>query len=217
MAYFKYKSAQNIEQLVSTLEQGKIWASDYKKLNDPMEWYFQSIDKEFDQDLLDRDKGNVKVCCLSRSMNYGLMWSMYADEHKGICLKVKVIGEDDISGKNTIVSDRWIKLEVTYQPQPYIVEPGREFSLLDALSIKSKQWEHEQEVRFARRSGSDCFLDVEILSVYLGERMPQEIKDAIYALKAEKKLTFDIIDMKSNNEGIAVNYWNDCNNCSYTS
>lgn len=216
MAYFKYKSAQNIEQLVATLEKGKIWASDYKKLNDPMEWYFQSIGKEFDQNLLDEKKGYVKVCCLSRSKNYGLMWAMYADEHKGICLEVEVKGEDNIIEKDTIVKDKWTKLEVTYQPQPYTVGAGCELSLLDALSTKSKQWEHEQEVRFARRSDGNCFLYVEILRVYLGARMPQEIKDVIYALKAEKKLTFEIIDMKSNKEEIAVNYWNDYNNNPYT-
>lgn len=39
--YYKYKDVKDIERLGQLLKEQKIWASTYKNLNDPMEWFFE--------------------------------------------------------------------------------------------------------------------------------------------------------------------------------
>ena len=39
---------------------------------------------------LRNEKANTLICSLSKNYNNGLMWSVYADEHKGCCIKLSI-------------------------------------------------------------------------------------------------------------------------------
>lgn len=213
--YYKYIRANKIERLASIFKEEKIWASNYKNLNDPMEWFFRSHDKGFDKKILDEYKGDVKICCLSKSYNYGLMWAMYGDEHKGICLEVEVDETENIKDDSSISENYWVKYDIKYQNEPAEIKDGYP-TVDEILKIKSPQWKHEQEVRFVRKSKDACCLRVKIKRVMLGVRTPSETKAIIYGMKSWFKLNFDIVDLASvglTEEG--VNYWKDHNRLTF--
>ncbi len=71
---YKYTRLENIN---STLNNG-IFASSPDALNDPYECRFSELNK----------MQRYRVVCLSRSRNQKLMWSHYADGHRGCAIKI---------------------------------------------------------------------------------------------------------------------------------
>lgn len=207
--YYKYKPVSNWQQTAQMLVNQEIWASKYTDLNDPMEWFFTSMDKTITQQTLDGEKGDVKICALSKNLNYGLMWAMYADNHKGICLEVEIAEKvDENPSDNNITFNSWSKFVVEYLRKPIKIKDVKN-NFAKAIRVKSRQWEHEQEVRFVKRAVGNCFLKVKITKVFLGVRMDSLTKSFIYAMKSYKKLDFEIIDLSSNVDDVyRVNYWN---------
>lgn len=205
--YYKYKDVKDIERLGQLLKEQKIWASTYNNLNDPMEWFFESKDSQLDQKLLDEYKGDVRICCLSKTYNYGLMWSMYADEHRGICIEIEVEDSENIKENVGLSLDYWVKYEVDYKNEPSEIKDGYP-SIDEVLKVKSPQWIHEQEVRFVKKSKENCFLKVKINRVLIGVRASATTKAIIYGIQSMFNLKFDIVDMHSlgtNADG--VNFW----------
>lgn len=196
-----------MERLASIFKEEKIWASNYKNLNDPMEWFFESKDPQLDQKLLDEHKGDARICCLSKTYNYGLMWSMYADEHRGICIELEIEDSENIKEKEGLSEDYWVKYEVEYKNEPAEIKEGYP-SVDEILKVKSPQWRHEQEVRFVRKSKENCYLKVKIKRVLIGVRASATTKAIIYGIKSMFNLKFDVVDMQSFvvNEG-GVNFW----------
>ena len=205
--YYKYKNVNDIERLVNLLKEEKIWASRYSDLNDPMEWFFKSKDQQFNQKVLDEYKGDVRICCLSKTSNYGLMWSMYSDDHRGVCLEIEINNCENIKENVNIGSDYWVKYNVEYKNEPSEIKDGYP-SIDEILKIKSPQWIHEQEVRFVKKSKENCYLKAKINRVFIGVRASAATKAIIYGIYSMFKLKFDIVDMSSldvNERG--VNYW----------
>ena len=205
--YYKYKDVKDIERLGLLLKEQKIWASTYYNLNDPMEWFFESKDSKFNQKLLDEYKGDVRICCLSKTSNYGLMWSMYADEHRGICIELEIEDSENIKENAGLSSEYWIKYDVEYKNECSVIKDGYP-SIDEILKVKSPQWRHEQEVRFVRKSKENCYLKVKIKRVLIGVRASATTKAIIYGIQSMFNLKFDVVDMQSlgANEG-GVNFW----------
>lgn len=206
-SYYKYLSVEKIERVASNFKEGKIWASTYYNLNDPMEWFFESKDSQFYQKLLDEYKSDVRICCLSKTFNYGLMWSMYADEHRGICIEVEIEDSENIKENVALSPEYWVKYEVEYKNEPSEIKDDYP-SIDEILKVKSPQWRHEQEVRFVRKSQENCYLKVKIKRVLLGVRASAMTKAIIYGIQSMFNLKFDVVDMQSlgANEG-GVNFW----------
>jgi len=68
----------------------RLKASKIDDMNDPYEWKTVYSDHEISQLALENTEkvaiGKYGVLCFSRRWNNILMWSHYADGHKGICL-----------------------------------------------------------------------------------------------------------------------------------
>lgn len=205
--YYKYKDVNDIERLGQLLKEQKIWASTYYNLNDPMEWFFESKDIQLDQKLLDEYKGDVRICCLSQTPNYGLMWSMYADEHRGICIELEIEDGENIKENVGLSPEYWVKYYVEYKNEPSEIKDGYP-SVDEILKVKSPQWKHEQEVRFVKKSKENCYMKVKINRVLIGVRASATTKAIIYGIKSMFNLKFDVVDMQSlgTNSG-GVNFW----------
>lgn len=101
---FKYKEIS--DKCLMYLKEGTIWLSNPKKFNDPFDCLFELDEDEFIKSLksfpfnhsimidhveiLNNYKNNMLnsefICCFSEINNNILMWSHYADNHKGICV-----------------------------------------------------------------------------------------------------------------------------------
>lgn len=120
---YKYTKLEYVE---SILRNG-LYASPVDCLNDPYEY------KEI------KDPDSYRVVCLTRSANAKLMWSHYADSHKGCSIQIALpegYGDSD-----------FVLRDVTYSS---LKKKRKDFSTEDIVSslyIKDKKWSYEHETR----------------------------------------------------------------------
>ena len=165
MLIFKYTKLSN---LISTLENG-IFASDPSTLNDPYETY-------------GIDTSGLRICCLSKSQNAKLMWSHYADGHRGCSIGIEVPNNfDELNGLLHFVK------------YTNYAECNRQTDRIERLFCKDKKWNYEKEVRaiydsnnydsndWKRKSGK-VFLKVSIKRVAFGSSVDLTSSDFITSL-----------------------------------
>jgi len=103
------------------------------------------------------------ICCFSKVKDNVLLWSHYADSHKGVCL-----GFDyELMAKSIMHYE-----DVDYTNEPFyfdINEPQK--SISKALITKSNDWSYEEEVRFViERSKHTTFPLEALVEVNFGSR-----------------------------------------------
>lgn len=168
---YKYRSLQDLKRFLDIIVNKRLYGARYLSLNDPMEGQFEfDLNDSFTQPALQQlfdERAKTIICSLSKKCNSkgipnnGILWSMYADEHKGCCIEVEVDDPD------------WIKRDVFYSSLPPIVD-NPNIQVVDILSIKFNQWAYEDEVRYINTDPKTPYLNVKIKAVYLGIRMSKE-------------------------------------------
>ncbi len=116
-----------LEFINSTLNNG-VFASFVDNLNDPYECRIFSSQEEMHR---------YKVVCLSRSRNQKLMWSHYANGHRGCSIKISPPEDYD--------EDSCILKRVKYIGD--IKKQSSSTDITQRLLEKDKKWEKELEVR----------------------------------------------------------------------
>ena len=105
-----------------------------------------------------------------------LMWSHYADSHKGCCLELGITERNN---------SQWQLVPITYTnnlPKP--VGSGKE-SIKMIISTKTELWKGENEVRAYRvydNTGSNAlspYYSIKIKAIYLGKKINAEKCDFI--------------------------------------
>lgn len=175
-------------------------------------------------------RNSTWICCLSKVFDSLLMWAYYT-KHKGICIGLN---------KDAVVMSCQRKFISTILPFPTEVQYkdihqkpnyfGNQYSWLDLLTTKAKDWEHEQEIRiiakdpmwingvqdipteFKKDESVDwkevrhypCLSRECFESVYLGTKISDKDKDRI--IKAAKKLNpnIKIYQMKTDPEAFKL-------------
>jgi hypothetical protein len=133
---------------------------------------------------------HIKVLCLSEINNNILMWSHYAEEHKGVVLQLKCLPECNSpwgTAKNILYSSKMPRI-LTEDIFLKIVE-GKGFdgrSLMNSLTYtKALEWEYEKEWRICAVTEDTNLLEYipfsppELEAIYLGCRMPETDKRII--------------------------------------
>ncbi len=185
--YYKYRNFDNEVRLKQILEEKKMFASDYNKLNDPMDSFFEyEYKSKIDLDDLHNRKFENKILSLSKSSNNILMWTHYSKDHTGIVIGIEIIKNDnDIS-----------IYEVEYQKELplYKEENNKEEFLKEVLTTKLFPWEYEQEIRVLSK---DNKIDIKIKEIIFGCKTTEENKNIIYnCFSDEEKKEIKFYDMK---------------------
>ena len=168
--------------------------------NDPMDpliknWLVnknkeQKNDKKIYQFIIEAlDK--IRICCLvdpninnnifnnifrkKNGYDNPLMWSHYADSHKGICIQYKITQSNLVDNKDKIVR----LLDIDYC-KSFPLDGN--ISFIDSLIVKSNYWEYEKETRLIMYSRNEkdkyCQLpNFEIEAVYMGVRIDSKKRD----------------------------------------
>ena len=155
----------------------------------------------WEQKLSDSLNSNFKICCLSTEYKNKLMWSHYADSHKGICV------EYDFSSKAVNKSQ---PLPVYYShtrpkfPWKAVIEESTEakrqgqICFMQALLTKDKVWSYENEWRMVvqAKTEPDNVDAPPIKCIYIGalcsEENTKKIVNTAKALKIPvKRMTID--------------------------
>lgn len=182
---YKYKSLDNFKNFVDIILNNRLWASKYNDLNDPMEgqYIYKQGDIDFSlEDKLLQDKGELRICSLSRINNYELMWSHYTNGQRGVSIGVKI------------------------DPQKYTVKPIQysglhkinnqnynDQSAIEILSHKLEVWNYEEEERVFVRTTH--FVNLKIIEIITGRAMSN--RDYSFVKKLVEKINSEILIYKA--------------------
>ena len=183
---YKYRGLSNLKRFLEIILDKKLYGALYTELNDPMEGSFRynyKMPHDIIEDLKDQ-KQKTYICSLSKRNDIGIMWTHYAEEHKGCCIEVEVTAKT------------WQRIEVEYKPS--LVEISDTSSLLDILKIKSIQWNYEEEVRYIKTAKDREALSIKIKRIFWGykitktefnfyKKLIQTLDPSIEVIKMEKK------------------------------
>lgn len=161
---YKYRSLDNFKNLVDIILKNRLYAAQYKDLNDPMEGQYYYHQGELNRTIRDKileEKGTLRILSFSRINNNQLMWSHYADGHKGIAIGVKIDNE-----KYDVQPIEYDGI-VTIRNSDYNGQTAREI-----LRHKLEVWSYEEEVRVFQRN--QMFIDVKIEEIILGQRVSNQ-------------------------------------------
>ncbi|MCW3107950.1 MAG: hypothetical protein JWQ09_2456 [Segetibacter sp.] len=111
---------------------------------------------------LKEEKGNLYLCSLSRKCDNELMWSHYAEGHRGVAIGL-------------IVSSNHNVRPIQYTGPAYVKEGHLDNDTqIEILSHKLNIWTYEEERVFIRNK---VYIDVEVKQVITGRAMtPQDYR-----------------------------------------
>lgn len=156
--YYKFRSLQNLKRFIDIILNNRLYASRYDELNDPMEGvYLTNPSNGNIIRLLRMEKYKTRICSLSEDYRHTLLWSHYADSHKGCCIEVSAVNERELP-----TSVRYIE-EI---PVVNDMQDGKEL-----LSHKSTVWEYEKEVRYFRKTS---YLNIRIHRIIFGLKVSND-------------------------------------------
>ena len=134
-----------------------------------------------------------KIACFSETPSSIPMWSYYANNHQGICLKYDVakLGTDAYESE---LKQAFCKIHYSdYRPK----DLHGEYSL---LVVKSSQWTHEHEWRLICKT-EETYIPVPCLSaVYLGMRFAYEHFDEIVSAIKQNGNHIDLYQCEADRE-----------------
>lgn len=158
---YKYRSLDNFKNFVDIILKNRLYASKYKDLNDPMEgqYYYRAgeLNRNIRNKLLE-EKGELRLCSLSRVRDNQLMWSHYTNGQRGVVIALRI---DD--AQYTVRPIQYNGL-VSIRNQDFNDQTSTEI-----LSHKLEVWNYEEEVRVFVRDRH--FIDTKIEEVITGVAM----------------------------------------------
>lgn len=135
--YYKYFSGRNVQRIIEIFKSNRLYAAQFKNLNDPMEGYYLH-NGSFSRDVINiiRDnKQQIRICSFTKTDNSKLMWAHYANGFKGIA-----IGFDIEKGYNVE--------EIEYSGLLELSEiPMFDNQLNKIFTRKFNEWSYENEFR----------------------------------------------------------------------
>lgn len=211
---------KKINKAIKEIKNEKIYK--YIELN-----IFGNFSKKNDNVFIDNIKNKANeirnsalIGCFSKTNNNILMWSHYADSHKGVCIEFEEERKNifkDVSYSETreyfdiyfVVSKL---LAFDFLNKKYDLNDNALFDkIMKPFYVKSKDWEYEQEIRCVL-SNNECSkniddkkygIDMKIKKIYLGIRVENndELKELI---EIAKEKNVEIVYMKEDKNKFAV-------------
>lgn len=205
--YYKYRSLADLERFLDIIVKNRLYGAVYKELNDPMEGKFNRTGLERDDfNKIYVNLARTRICSLSTKRDNQifpddyLMWSHYADSHRGCCVELE---------PTKVHNQNWELVEVNYEDKLPMVAGDANERVKKILSVKTPIWDNENEVRAVRMYDVDkfgsqsAFYYIKIKAVYFGDRVTKEkcnfYKTIITSINPKIK-TFRIREEQSNTE-----------------
>lgn len=161
---YKYRGLQNFKFFIDIILKNRLFAAKYTELNDPMEGQYYYNSGELNRRILNKiasDKGDLRICSLSRVKDNELMWSHYADGHRGVAIGL------------SIDHNRYDVRPIQYTGLAYLNGPDIVTDTpREILSHKLNVWSYEEEERIF--VADRFYVDVEIKEVITGRRMSNQ-------------------------------------------
>ena len=115
---YKYRSLSNYKILIDILANNRLYAANFKQLNDPMEgvyfFYNDELKEEFRKNI-NEGKNGLGICSLSKGNDVELLWAHYANGERGICIGLSIVE----NGTNYTI--RNINYDESKHPSNYVL------------------------------------------------------------------------------------------------
>jgi len=176
-----------IHAITAGLQQGKIDGKSREKLY--KEWPGDGDAFETMRNGIPKILGEMGVCCFSESSTEILLWSHYADNHKGFCIEFDF--QDGTlfrkNAKKVRYSDTIPKLSAV----DFSV-PKREETFDILWLTKSSHWAYEKEWRVMMSEGDKNYaMPSKITSIIFGAKMPESDRRKITeVLREDQEIIF---------------------------
>ena len=160
----KYRT---LEQAKMYINNQKLYFANFEQFNDPFESNYQMIippytklgGEQVVKKAIDNMHNAATVLCLSAAMDSMLMWSHYADKHKGVLLVFDILkAPEDFMVPATVVYPRSNKFPII-NPAVNIKET------VEPMRYKYYGWNHEKEVRIIRYDGEAGLKEINPLAL----------------------------------------------------
>ncbi|ART55602.1 hypothetical protein CBP36_06450 [Acidovorax carolinensis] len=138
MKLYKYKSLQNLWHILDIVINRRLYCAHWAELNDPLEGRYEAhFSDKGALGKIERAKNAFRVASLSASPDNFLLWSHYADGHKGVAIEL------DLPENHPDI------VKVIYSPfsSVFSEEPQKGEDMRHIFNGKSEEWSYEQEYR----------------------------------------------------------------------
>ncbi|TXJ12907.1 DUF2971 domain-containing protein [Brachyspira aalborgi] len=196
--YTRYNEGYTKETIIEEY----LYLSDPTNFNDPIDPIIRYIDDGASKDILNK----IRIACLTTTPYDILMWGHYGDKSEGICIEYDISNllndrQDDIVLTKIKYSDylEYNECNLYFEYKTNDNDIKKPLQLLDAFSIKHREWSYENEYRIIRYNKNEK-LQLPIKAVYLGEKMNKENRIKLIEILKEKNIHY--YDIKHKNKNI---------------
>lgn len=145
------------------------------------------------EDIIQKRRRETGICCFSKKCDNVLMWSHYAQDHKGICFKFDI--KEDSNFFSPLITVEY-KKEVDLNISEYFLNYNK-FSK-DIARVKHSDWSYEKEVRVIKTGFKDSDRKKRFLKF-----KPDALKEIIFGFKTDPEVILDYMNLcKNHNKNI---------------
>lgn len=144
MKLYKYKSLDNLWHILDIVHNQRLYCANWQELNDPLEGRYEIYlgDKSDSmmgtmESRIEAARNSLRVASVSADPTNFLMWSHYANGHKGVVIEVDIHASD----RNLC--------KITYSPFSSVFSSKLQTKkdMRHLFNGKSTAWEYEEEYR----------------------------------------------------------------------
>jgi hypothetical protein len=146
MKLYKYESLANLWRVLDMVLNGRLYCAHWDKLNDPLEGRYEIWLRKEEENIrgemtnvIEKKRKFCRIAALSADPTHILLWSHYANGHKGVAVEVDIPRNDPYLKK------------VHYLPYwytPVFSENSQtEYTMRHLFTEKGSEWAYEREYR----------------------------------------------------------------------
>jgi hypothetical protein len=164
--------------------------------------YLRKTAKQVSEIYHNKSNELIGVLCLTEKRDNLLMWSHYADSHKGFCIKFDT--SHNFFNKKRTEQDEFYHLRKVEYFENRPNKTMSEMSGVDLLLHKSDVWSYEKEWRFCGvLHDSDEKIECEPVNIHLFKYPKEVIKEIILGVNSSDSLELEIKSIISQNQELS--------------
>ncbi|WPC76102.1 DUF2971 domain-containing protein [Vibrio porteresiae] len=187
----------------SKIKSFRYYSTQYDSLEEQRKSYFYQLKQEI-KSQLDNIMKNLGVLSLSGKCDSPLMWSHYADEHRGICLEFDMDGAVDTPCQIDYEGNRGISTKLIYD---YIVNnshTAHEQIQNQYFYTKAPEWKYESEWRLLSQSYGSHQIPFKLSGIYFGMRCDSWVVGSIIKLLYSSSSNISFYRIKPDQNSFAL-------------
>lgn len=198
------KGEKNARAEIRRLRSMSAEPADYKTGLDTEKYYMRCLGSQI-KDLLDAEMSSTGVFSLAQRWECHLMWSHYADEHRGLCIEYDLT-DNNCSNLKPVSYKRPRSIKVSELLKWKLGKSAEAEQSIQGTYFftKSPQWRYEREWRDIHRSSGANPAPFPISGVYFGLRCDTAVQTCIVKLLANSNPAISFYELYTLEDGFRL-------------